>query len=154
MRLIGYSLSKGQPVFEQRLDHRISHILADQHSPHCLLLTQTRQQDQFRLFDTRAPALASPVFGWAETANTSRYLRPSWHPAGNLIACGSSNPASRAAGINFWDIRYLSKTASPLQMVDVQPDKRYWRTEFHPAKDLLVALATDGSLSFIDYTLA
>lgn len=154
MRLIGFSMSKSQPLFEQKLDGRISHILSNSEHPNCLLVAQSKQSDQFRIVDTRNPNENCPLFGVPEISNTTRYLKPSWHHAGNLIACGTSNPVSRSSGINLWDIRYVSRTSSPLQMVGAQPDRRYLNAEFHPSENLLVALTTDASLYFIDYTLA
>lgn len=151
MRLVGFSLGTGQALHDQRLEYRVAHVLGNRQRPDALLVVQTRQQEQIRMLDTRSPFVAVQSFGWAETSNTSRYLKPSWHPAGNLVACGLSNAASHASGIHIWDLRYAKH--DPLQLIEGLPDKKYWSCEFHPRKDLLAALATDGTVSFIDYAL-
>lgn len=152
MRLVGYCLAKRQTVFETKLDGRLSHILSHAQDPNRLLLALARPSEQFRLLDCRTPTTPSAIFGWAEAGNTSRYLQPSWHHAGNLVACGSASPQGSPPGINIWDLRYLPH---PLQRIDAgSADRRFAATIFHPTKDLLVALATDGSVSFIDYTLS
>lgn len=152
MRLVAYCLAKRQTGFETKLEGRLSHILAHSQDPQRLLLALARPSEQFRLLDCRAPTSPAAVFGWAEAGNTSRYLLPSWHAAGNLVACGSASPLGAAPGINVWDLRYLPH---PLQRIDAgTADRRFAATLFHPTRDLLVALATDGSVSFIDYSLA
>lgn len=155
MRLVGFASCKSQIVHEQKLDYRISHIMANNHHPHTLLLSQSRQQQQMRFIDVRIPnSTTIQPFGWTELTNTSRYLKPSWHHAGNLISCGMSNPAIKYSGINVWDMRWVEKSGDPLQVIEMQAEKRYWCSEFHPTKDVLVAMATDCSVSFLDYKLA
>lgn len=155
-RLVGWDLTKGSVIHEFKMDHRISHLLPKPTmTSSCMLVTLQSSKEQLRLIDLRSPTAAGLVFGWQEASNTSRYLRPSWHPSGNIVACGTSSPTASPSGVNLWDVRYIGKSSChnyPLQVIECAgcSDKRYLRSEFSNAEPLLVALSTDGSVLFVE----
>lgn len=155
-RLVGCNLGTGQVFSDRRLNDRITQLLAHACHPATLLMAQAKMNDQLSLLDIRLPlnTMRPVAFGWPEAANLTRYLRPSWHPEGHLIACGASQPCARYSGIMLWDTRFIGEQRkAPLQIIDVQTDKRLLRTEFHPVKSTLVALTSDASLSFLEYSI-
>lgn len=147
-RIIGYSLQSGRVAFEARWNARIAHAMYNAHLPNNVLCMVASRDSQFRLLDPRMPLSRFTSFGWPEDLNTSRYLRPSWHSAGNLIACGTLKPSSPStSGVHVWDLRNLSAR----QLIPCS-DQRLVCTQFHPTDNVIVAASTESSsATFIYY---
>jgi len=94
----------------------------------------------------------------------SRYIRPSFHPKGQVVACGTMKGA-----IHLWDIRYQKFYLEPTKTLDVHgmifiiifPNhsllskiffniaNRIFRAEWHPFEtDNLLSISSDNSLIF------
>lgn len=56
--------------------------------------------NQFTIYDQRMPGMRGIVldFGWKESENLSRYIRPDWHQNGYMVACGSQSESK----VHFW----------------------------------------------------
>lgn len=148
-RIIGYSLKSGRVALEARWDVRIAHTMHNANLPNNILCTVASRDGQFRLLDPRMPLSRFTSFGWPEELNTSRYLRPSWHAAGNLIACGTLKPLPPgSSGVHVWDVRNLSAR----QLIPCS-DQRLVCTQFHPTDGVIVAASTENSsATFIYYS--
>lgn len=146
-------MSESRPTFLHKFSSRLSHLLANECHPHSLLTTFCSLQDQLQLLDTRSPLGQSLItFGHRELSITSRYIRPAWSLNGNMIAMGTAVPESRASAINIWDIRFLDRSVVPMRSIEFGGEKRFLNCEFWPTGNVLVALATDGSANFVDFT--
>lgn len=152
-RLVAWSGEGQRVVKEWRWEHRISHIQAHQTHPALLLVSVMAMSQQLRLVDTRIGQTVHR-FGCAETANLSRYVRPSWHPSGDFIAIGTVSPSDsvHTGAISIWDVRMLDRPPHPLRLVNCD-ERRYVRTEFAPDGRSLVAMSTDASLAFVDFAI-
>lgn len=152
-RLVGWSLKEGRKALNHRFSSRLSHILSHDSHPHLLMLSFSSATNQLQLFDCRASSTQRilALFGHQETSPTSRYLKPGWSPAGNLVALGTASPASRVSAINIWDIRYLD-SGEAVKSLEFAGEKRFLSCEFWPAGNTIVALATDNSANFIEFT--
>lgn len=155
-RLIQWSGDENRIVNELRWDTRISHLIKTNNHPNLMLATVMSMSSQLRLFDYRMNSLVHS-FGTQETANLSRYVRPSWHPDGNLIASGTVSPADSVGAINIWDIRMMSSNGNnpnsvikPVKMINCE-DRRIVRAEFAPDGRSLVGMSTDGSMTFVEF---
>lgn len=155
-RLIQWSGDENRIVNELRWDTRISHLIKTNNHPNLMLATVMSMSSQLRLFDYRMNLIVHS-FGTQETANLSRYVRPSWHPDGNLIASGTVSPADSVGAINIWDIRMMSSNGNnpnsvikPVKMINCE-DRRIVRAEFAPDGRSLVGMSTDGSMTFVDF---
>ena len=120
-----------------------------------MLATVTSMSSQLRLFDCRINNIVHS-FGTQETANLSRYVRPSWHHDGNLIANGTLSPADSVGSINIWDIRMMISSDNninikPVKMINCD-DRRLVRAEFAPDGRSLVGMSTDGAMTFVEFT--
>jgi len=106
-KLIKWSAAKQVPISERLYHSRVSWIGENPVDPSLLLICLSSPCQQLSLFDTRTPR---PIqeFGWAESDSLSRYIEPSWHPSGFLVACGTSAPL-----INIWDIRFSRFGSEP-----------------------------------------
>ena len=96
---------------------------------------------QLRLFDCRINNIVHS-FGTLKLQNLSRYVRPSWHHGGNLIAIGTLSPADSVGSINIWDIRMMkssnhSSNIKPVKMINCE-DRRLVRAEFALTADHLL----------------
>ena len=155
-RLIQWSGDENRIVNELRWDTRISHLIKTKNHPNLMLATVMSMSSQLRLFDYRCNSIVHS-FGTQETANLSRYIRPSWHPDGNLIASGTASPADAVGSINIWDIRMMRSNTNnsnqiikPVKMINCE-DRRIVRAEFAPDGRSLVGMSTDGSMTFVDF---
>ena len=157
-RLIQWSGDENRIVNELRWDTRISHLIKTNNHPNLMLASVMSMSSQLRLFDYRINSIVHS-FGTQETANLSRYVRPSWHPDGNLIANGTASPADSVGSINIWDIRMMRSNTNtnnsnsvikPVKMVNCE-DRRIVRAEFAPDGRSLVGMSTDGSLTFVEF---
>jgi WD40 repeat protein len=157
-RLVAYDAVKDTRRFDGRYEHRISHIQPINVHNHLLLVTFCCSEDnQLRLLDTRTMKFAASA-GWRESANLSRYVRPSVNCRhGDLVACGTSAPLGetiRPGSLLLWDVRQLlNRNSQPALVVNVAREQRFLRTEFRPSGTTpeIVAMSTDGALSFVDY---
>lgn len=155
-RLIQWSGDENRIVNELRWDTRISHLIKTKNHPNLMLATVMSMSSQLRLFDHRVNSIVHS-FGTQETANLSRYVRPSWHPDGNLIANGTASPADSVGSINIWDIRMMGSNSNnnnavikPVKMINCE-DRRLVRAEFAPDGRSLVGMSTDGSMTFVEF---
>ena len=151
-KLIGWSLHSGRSSFNHRFSSRIAHIQTNENHRDSLLLSFSSANNQLQLLDCRLPLTQRAIlFGHQETCTTSRYMKPGWSPEGNLVAFGTSSPESRVSAINIWDLRYLA-SSRPVKSLEFGGEKRFLSCEFWPSGNTLVALATDNSANFVDYT--
>lgn len=154
-RIIQWSGEENRLVNEMRWENRISHLIKSKIHPNLILATVASMSSQLRLFDSRIKNIIHS-FGIQETANLSRYVRPSWHPDGNLIANGTLSPADSVGSINIWDIRMMGSSKDSTNLKHLKSinceDRRLIRTEFAPDGKSLVGMSTDGSTTFIDFT--
>jgi hypothetical protein len=155
-RLIQWSGDENRIVNELRWDTRISHLIKSKNHPNLMLATVMSMSSQLRLFDYRMNSILHS-FGTQETANLSRYVRPSWHPDGFLIASGTASPADSVGSINIWDIRMLRSNVNnhnsiikPVKTINCE-DRRIVRAEFSPDGRSLVAMSTDGAMTFVEF---
>lgn len=150
-RLVQWNGESNRLVNEFRWDSRISHLIKSKVHPNLILATVTSVSSQLRLFDSRINNIVH-MFGTQETANLSRYVRPSWHPDGNLIANGTLSPVDSVGCINIWDIRKMASNSSDIKPVKVIKceDRRLVRAEFSPDGNCLVGMSTDGFMTFVD----
>ena len=152
-RLFGWATQHSRASFSHRFTNRISHLLANFHHPNSLIVTFCSPSRQLLMLDTRSPLSHSQVsFGHSELSSTSRYLRPSWSRSGNLVALGTIVPETRTSALNVWDVRYLGPEGSPTRSIEFSGEKRFLASEFWPAGNTIVVLASDGSANFVDYT--
>ena len=154
-RLVQWSGDENRLVNELRWDSRISHLIKSQTHPNLMLATVTSMSSQLRLLDCRINAIVHS-FGTQETANLSRYVRPSWHLEGNLIANGTLSPADSVGSINIWDIRMMGSSGNgnnikPIKMINCE-DRRLVRAEFAPDGRSLVGMSTDGAMTFVEFS--
>jgi hypothetical protein len=152
-RLIQWSGEEHRLVNEIRWENRISHLIKPKCHSNLMLATVTSMSAQLRLFDTRTNAVVHS-FGTQESSNLSRYVRPSWHHQGNLIANGTVSAIDSVGSINIWDVRMMSSSSSgnirPVKTIGCE-DRRLVRTEFAPDGKSLVGMSTDGSLTFVEF---
>jgi len=148
-RLVGWDQGQVRPIFNKRMDHRISHLLVNEHHPWQMLASFCSSNDQLRLFDFRLPFdhTQGTCFGSTETQVTSRYLRPAWSPDGSLFALGTVTPTNRRSAVLLWDIRRLSNPIRSFETGTIE--RRYLASEFSPDGRSLVALSTDSNVTFI-----
>ena len=152
-RLIGWSLNESRSTFSHRFNHRISHLLSNEHHPHSIVATFCSPNRQLLLLDSRAPLGNNQVeFGHHELASMSRYAKPSWSTDGNFVALGTSVPEARVSAIHVWDIRNLRSDAPPMRSIEFSGEKRFLNCEFWPAGNVIVALSTDSAANFVDFT--
>ena len=154
-RLVQWSGEENRLLNEIRWDSRISHLIKSNAHPNLMLATVTSTSAQLRLFDCRINTIVHS-FGTLETANLSRYVRPSWHHGGNLIAIGTLSPADSVGSINIWDIRMMKSSNNgsnikPVKMINCE-DRRLVRAEFAPDGRSLVGMSTDGAMTFVEFT--
>lgn len=152
-RIVGWSLNERRSTFSNRFTHRISDLQSNHNHSHCMLATFCSPKDQLRLLDSRAPLSQSfHPFGHGELSPISRYLRPSWSREGHLIAMGTSAPQSRISAISVWDIRYLNDAGIPVRSIECGSERRFLACDFWPFGNTIVALGSDCSASFVDFT--
>ena len=152
-RLVGWSLEEGRQTFSHRFAHKISFLFANENHPNTLLASFCSHLNQLQLLDTRAPLSQNIIaFGHLELSTTSRYLRPSWSPNGNLIVMGTSAPQSRISSIDVWDIRCLRNESAPVKSIGCCAERRFLACDFWPSGNTIVALGSDCSASFVDFT--
>lgn len=150
-RLVQWNAEENRIVNEYRWENRISHLIKTKNHPNLILATVMAMSAQLRLFDPRANAVIHS-FGTQETANLSRYVRPSWHLNGNLIANGTLSPADSIGSINIWDLRMMKgSNPKPSKVINCE-DRRLVRAEFAPDGQSLVGMSTDGFMTFVDFT--
>ncbi|KAI9310496.1 hypothetical protein BX666DRAFT_1869624, partial [Dichotomocladium elegans] len=109
--------------------------------------------DQFAMYDQRTPGIRGLVlnFGYAETENISRYIRPDWHQNGYMVVCGSQSEAK----VHFWDIRYSGVQRGPCFSFLTQGSQasRILRTLFIPNQDSLVTMSATRTMTWTDYSV-
>ena len=152
-RLIQWNNQENRIVNELRWESRISHLIKCKNESNLMLASVMAMSSQLRLFDCRNNSVVHS-FGIQETANLSRYVRPSWHSNGYLIANGTLSPTDTVGSINIWDIRMMrngSSSVRPVKMINCD-DRRLVRAEFAPDGLSLVGMSTDGSLTFVDFS--
>lgn len=153
-RLLGWSHQASRTFFTHRFNHRISHLLTNKHHPRLLLTCFCSKNNQLQLVDSRGPITDNPrSFGHGELQYTSRYVRPSWAPDGNLLALGTTTPEDKVSAINVWDIRKISPHGHPMLSITFASERRFLACEFGHKSDSIVATATDGSLNFVDFSI-
>lgn len=150
-RLIQWCGETNRLVNEAKWENRISHILNSGANPHLLLISSMAMNSQLRIYDTRNNSVVN-CFGSCESANMSRYVRPSWHINGNLVANGSYSSNDSLGSINIWDIRMLGENSKALKTINCD-DRRLIRTEFTPDGRSLVGMSTDASISFVELSI-
>lgn len=151
-RIIQWSGEENRIVNEFRWDTRISHLIKTKNHPNLMLATVMSMSSQLRLYDYRINSLVHS-FGTQETANLSRYVRPSWHIDGNLIASGTVSPADTVGSIKIWDLRMMrphNTNIKPVKTINCD-DRRIVRAEFSPDGHSLVGISTDGSITFVEF---
>lgn len=157
-RLVQWSGQENRLVNEIRWENRISHLMKTKMHPNLMLATVMSMSSQMKIFDSRTNSVVHS-FGTQETANLSRYVRPSWHPNGNLITNGTLSPADSVGSINIWDLRMMKNTSNSANLSGIKPvrminceDRRLVRAEFAPDGQSLVGMSTDGFMTFVDFT--
>lgn len=105
------------------------------------------RSDQFVIYDVRSPMYEGIKlkFGQVET-ETSRYITPDMHENGYTVACGSQSSAK----MNFWDIRYTGVSHNPSFTMDMGGAVNL-RTLFIPNSDTMISLASNRSMTWLDY---
>ncbi|RKP25775.1 hypothetical protein SYNPS1DRAFT_28503 [Syncephalis pseudoplumigaleata] len=147
-RLVAWDLAANQEIFHKKLADRISHIHRHPIDPHLLLVTVSSMQDQLLLHDHRTPQEPVLTFGVPQQSRLSRYIAPSWHSDGYMVACGQQDKPH----ISIWDIRYQHVQSGPCQLIQSH-DKRIIEVRFHPTKPVLGSISSDLSMNFMDFTL-
>ncbi|KAI9595179.1 WD40-repeat-containing domain protein [Syncephalis fuscata] len=90
-RLVAWDLAGQREISRQKLTERINHIQKNPVDPNLLLVTVSGLQDQLLLYDHRTPRDPLLTFGFRQQSRLSRYIAPSWHCDGYLIACGQQD---------------------------------------------------------------
>jgi WD40 repeat protein len=151
-RLLGWSLKESRPTFKHRYESRISQLLTNANHPNSIMATFCSRSQQLRLLDHRGPlGQGFKAFGHSEQSPT-RYMRPGWSPDGNLVAFGTSVPDSRISAVNIWDLRYMNEASAPVRSIEFSGEKRFLGCEFWPSGNVIVAIGTDNSANFVDFT--
>ena len=150
-----HSQNTEQQMMERKflIRNRMTDIQPRPTDPNTLLLTQSTDNNQFMLFDLRS-SRSIGIFGWSEAYNLSQYVKPSWHSAGNYVACGQSSTEK----VNIWDIRFAPSTALSIQectpLTTSHGNGRILNAIFHPSRSILATCSTaDMNVNFIDYSL-
>lgn len=138
-------------IFCHKFSDRVSQLITNVKHPNLLLAALSKRNLQLQLLDPRA-SVSEPVLCWGidESCTTSRYMRPSWSPDGNLIAFGSGVPLSGQSSLNVWDIRLLKKSQRPKFCTSFPSGKRFLHCEFTHNNSGIFATATDCSANFVD----
>ncbi|KAJ1967651.1 hypothetical protein H4R35_006650 [Dimargaris xerosporica] len=147
-RFFMQNLDKAIPNLEFKYADRISHILMNPVDPNLVLLSMAATSQQMRLIDLRMRSNSVLRFGFSQSDKLSRYIEPSFHPSGHLVSCGRHLDGR----INLWDIRYAGVEKGVTQSVSLM-DKRVVKALFHPTRQQLIAMSTDGSVAFLRYQL-
>ncbi|KAJ1981230.1 hypothetical protein H4R34_002153 [Dimargaris verticillata] len=147
-RFFMQNLDKAIPSLEFKYADRISHILMNPVDPNLVLLSMAATSQQMRLIDLRMRSNSVLRFGFSQPDKLSRYIEPNFHPSGHLVSCGRHLDGR----INLWDIRYAGVEKGVTQSVSLM-DKRVVKALFHPTRQQLIAMSTDGSVAFLRYQL-
>lgn len=127
--------------------------------------------NQFTVYDQRMPGMRGIVldFGWKESENLSRYIRPDWHQNGYMVACGSQSESK----VHFWyvfswvpfyitshiwiirDIRYSGVDRGPCFSFNIQSNSqsRILASLFVPNQNTLVTASSTRNMGWIDYSI-
>jgi hypothetical protein len=148
------STSEHQHSAERKIliRNRMTNIQPRPTDPNTLLITQSTDNNQFMLYDIRSSSSIG-TFGWNEAYNLSQYVTPSWHSAGNYVACGQSSSEK----VNIWDIRFVCSKLSCIQectpLTTSHTNGRILNAIFHPTRSILATCSTaDMNVNFIDYS--
>ncbi|KAJ2373174.1 hypothetical protein H4S02_008952, partial [Coemansia sp. RSA 2611] len=125
-----------------------------------VLASMGTTKDQLRLFDIREklsiqrPAL---VLGQQRERTQSRYIRPAWHPNGNLIFYpflrGSSEMSSDGM-VAIWDVRYR-RCADDAPQVYHPHKAGVWSVSFvesrNAGQQTMVTVGNDHCIGFTEF---
>ncbi|KAJ2357085.1 hypothetical protein IWW50_001925 [Coemansia erecta] len=131
-------------------------------NPNLVLASIGATKDQMRIFDIRGklsiqrPAL---VLGQQRERTQSRYLRPAWHPHGDLIFypfLRGSTETSHEGMVAIWDVRF-KRCADTAPQVFHPHKEDVWSVNFAESSNAnqhtMVTVSTDRSIGFTDFML-
>ncbi|ORX98168.1 WD40 repeat-like protein [Basidiobolus meristosporus CBS 931.73] len=144
-KFYGYSLETKNIVTEYKYPERVNHVITHPTNPDLLLVCLSGKNDQLHIYDRRSNNFSSLNFGFQQSDNLSRYMSPSFHPNGHLVAFGQNEPK-----INIWDVRYIQQGRKSSQVLYLH-ERRILKSLFHPHQDTLISMSTDSSLAFTDF---
>ncbi|CDS10346.1 hypothetical protein LRAMOSA03022 [Lichtheimia ramosa] len=92
-KMFTYDMVSQRVSTEMKITSRINHILGNAVDPNLYMLLTASASNQFTIYDQRMPGMRGIVldFGWKESENLSRYIRPDWHQNGYMVGCGSQS---------------------------------------------------------------
>ncbi|KAK9701869.1 hypothetical protein K7432_011518 [Basidiobolus ranarum] len=144
-KFYGYSLETKNIVTEYKYAERVNHVITHPFNPDLLLVCLSGKSDQLHIYDRRSNNFSSLSFGFQQSENLSRYMSPSFHSNGHLVAFGQNEPK-----INIWDVRYIQQGKKSSQVLYLH-ERRILKSLFHPQQDTLISMSTDSSLAFTDF---
>ncbi|KAJ2478877.1 hypothetical protein IWW56_003447 [Coemansia sp. RSA 2131] len=131
-------------------------------NPNLVLASMGTTSDQVRLFDIRSrlsiqrPALA---LGLQRDRTQSRYLRPAWHPHGDLIFYPFLRGSTESGGdgmVAIWDVRY-QRCAEDAPQVFHPHKADVWSVSFVESRTAgrhaMVTVSNDHCIGFTDFQL-
>ncbi|KAI8150050.1 WD40-repeat-containing domain protein [Fennellomyces sp. T-0311] len=152
-KLFTYDMLSQKSIGELKIGNRINHIMKSPKDPNLMLISQAQTSDQFAIYDQRTPGLRGIQlsFGFSETENVSRYIKPDWHQSGYMVVCGSQSESK----VHFWDIRYSGVQRGPCFSLLTQGSgpSRILRTLFVPNRNTLVSVSSTRTMTWTDFTV-
>ncbi|KAJ2190948.1 hypothetical protein EV181_000668 [Coemansia sp. RSA 532] len=131
-------------------------------NPNLVLASMGTTSDQVRLFDIRSrlsiqrPAL---ILGLQRGRTQSRYLRPAWHPHGDLIFYPFLRGSAETGGdgmVAIWDVRY-QRCAEDAPQVFHPHKADVWSVSFVESRTAgrhaMVTVSNDHCIGFTDFQL-
>ncbi|KAG0167274.1 hypothetical protein DFQ30_006224 [Apophysomyces sp. BC1015] len=134
-RFFAFDMQRQTTVSELKLAGRVNHILQDPANPNLILSSLSTKSEQFALYDQRCRG-ANAIqlrFGYWESENVSRYIRPDLHKNGYMVVCGGQSDSK----IHF--------------CFDVPGKARILRTIFLPDRDTLVSLTSSRTMTWTQF---
>ncbi|KAI9245381.1 hypothetical protein BDA99DRAFT_447885, partial [Phascolomyces articulosus] len=115
--------------------------------------SQAQTSNQFTVYDQRIHGVRGLKlsFGFSETENLSRYIKPDWQQDGYIVVCGSQSESK----VHFWDIRYSGVGRGPCFSLLTQgaTPSRVLRTLLLPDRNTLVSVSSTRTMTWTDYTV-
>ncbi|KAI9493664.1 WD40-repeat-containing domain protein [Zychaea mexicana] len=152
-KLFTYDMVSQKTINELRIGNRINHIEKNPKDPNLSLISQAQTSDQFAIYDQRMLGVCGLQlsFGFSESENLSRYIKPDWHQDGYIVVCGSQSESK----VHFWDIRYSGVQRGPCFSLPTQgtAPSRILQTLFLPNRNTLLSVSSTRTMTWTDFSV-
>ncbi|KAI7855094.1 hypothetical protein BDC45DRAFT_108576 [Circinella umbellata] len=152
-KLFTYDMLSQKTISELKIGNRVNHIQKNPKDQNLLMISQAQTSDQFAIYDQRMHGVRGLQlsFGFSETDNLSRYIKPDWQQEGYIVVCGSQSESK----VHFWDIRYSGVGRGPCFSLLTQGStpSRILRTLFVPNQNTLVSVSSTRTMTWTDYSV-